>query len=77
MPSKSSADYLERKRVFLPPTAGKGLFVTNSLRSHSRPVSPLPELLQEDTPARRVLTQEEKDRIAYTSHLKGILDDDN
>jgi hypothetical protein len=77
MPSKSSADYLERKRIFTPPTAGKGLFATNSLRSHSRPVSPLPELLPADTPAYRVLTQEEKDRIAYISHLKRIWDDDN
>jgi len=64
MPSNSSRDYLERKKIFLRPV-GKGAFATNSLHSHKRPIKPLPELLEPDTPLRRIVTQEQDKRVAW------------
>ncbi len=64
MPSQSSAEYLERRKIFLRPIPG-GRFATDSLQSHRRAVAPLPQLLPADTPAGRVLTQKQEERIPY------------
>jgi hypothetical protein len=66
MASKSAMDFLYRQRVFsTPPTLHEPFFATNSLHSHFRPVKPHPCLLGPDTPASRVVTQKEEDRVPY------------
>lgn len=62
--SKSSMDYLQRRKILVAP-GGRGLFVTNGLHSHFRPVVPLPQLLQPDTPDNRVIMQDEASRVPY------------
>lgn len=69
MASRNSLDYLERRRRFVPP-AGRGLFATNSLHSHARPVRHLPDLLPPDTPLYRVITQLEAERVPYMDSHK-------
>jgi hypothetical protein len=70
MPSQSSLDFLERQKVFLHPS-GKGAFATNSLHSHKRPLKPIPELLEPDTPLRRIVTQKTEDRKAWQDPFMG------
>ena len=65
MPSRAGLPFLRRLRVFQPDTRDKPSFVSNALRSHTRPVIPLPELTGPDTPKSRVLTQREEDRTPF------------
>jgi len=62
--SRSSLGYLERKRIFLP-LRQRPLFAPGASKVHTRPVRHLPALLGDDTPASRILLQEEKDRVPY------------
>lgn len=62
--SRSSLGYLERKRIFLP-LRQRPLFAPGAGKVHTRPVRHLPELLKNDSPSKRILTQEEKDRVPY------------
>jgi hypothetical protein len=60
----SGTYYLYRQRL-LQPTQSSGRCSPGSLHSHNRPVPTLPALKGPDTPASRVTTVVESDRVAY------------
>jgi hypothetical protein len=62
--STSGLPYLERKRI-MSPVRARPRYQADALRSHFRPVKHLPVLLGPDSPATRVLTQDDRDRIPY------------
>lgn len=66
MISSSSMRYLQRQRIFLPPYHAAKYYPGGS-KVHTRPVAHLPEEFPADTPARRVLTQLESQRVPYKS----------
>lgn len=67
MATRSSLEWLQRHRILAAPQPGGGQFGEHALNSHFRPIVPLSELKPLDTPARRVLTQKEEDRLPFTS----------
>lgn len=64
MISSASMRFLQRRRVFQPPYHGAKYYPGQS-RVHFRPVRYLPEEFPADTVARRVLTQDESQRVPY------------
>jgi hypothetical protein len=64
MPSHASLEYLQRRKI-LPTPEGHGQHQVGALRSHSRPIKPLPALMEPDTPRRRIITQKVEDRVAF------------
>ena len=69
---QASMSFLERQKIFLRPS-GQGAFAMDSLHSHKRPVKPLPVLLEPDTPLRRIVTQMDRDRLAWLESYLGPL----
>ena len=67
--SQNSMTYLQRIAIFLPDTRHASRWVTNQLKSHSRPVIPAPVLLGRDRPDRRAQTQTLKDTPALFDKL--------
>lgn len=66
MISRSSMQFLQRQRIITPLYPG-AKYYPGSSRVHFRPVRFLPETLSADTPARRVLTQLESQRVPLKS----------
>lgn len=64
MISSSSMRYLQRRRIFVPPYHG-AQYAMGGSKVHTRPVAYLPEEFSADTPAKRVLTQDESQRVPY------------
>ena len=64
MPSQSATQYLERQQI-IPTPYGAGQHQVGALHSHRRPITPVPELLEADTPRRRVYTVPMEQRVAF------------
>ncbi len=64
MPSRSSVEFMERQKLKLRPQRGI-LHTVGTNHCHFRDIKFPAEILPEDTPSRRVLTQKQEDRVAY------------
>jgi len=63
--SKNSYHFLARKGIIKDMSSPRPRYTMGQLHSHRRPVTPLRDLLDDDSPAKKVLTESQEDRKAF------------